>query len=436
MSAGKRLAALVALPADPQALALLRVLRPEFRVERFVPPVGHFLTPTPCRLPACPRGNAAKGLCGVHDRAWRNAGRPEREAWIADPTNAAAALSPNVAPCAVLECRYSAGMSRLCDVHLSEWNGMHSRRQRISAADYVAAAIPINRPAARPCSYPGCEYEVSADGLCDGHRYRWSRAGRPPLDELAAELQARIVPAFSVARLPPLAGLEFQYLLQVRTDQRRSKVSPSAWTRAIITVVNEGVASVRDHDVEHWRRLSPNHTTVPQLFTTLMEALGDLDGPAEEWDRDVWRPDRLGFSIEERRRVSPLDFTVITQPWLREKVKRYARLRLARLELRSVARYVVDFKLLSRFLSEHCPERQHNAAVLDRQLLEPSSAGSAAERWRSKAPTTVSQSLLIAAAARCPPCPYFWKRGVATPGNQRCPPTPESTATSTRGLAA
>src|SRR5260370_792781 len=78
------------------------------------------------------------------------------------------------------------------------------------------------------------------------------------------------------AGLPPLAALEFQYLLQVRTDQRRSKVILSAWTRAIITVVNEGVASVRDRDVEYWRRLSPNHATVPQLFTSLAEALSDL----------------------------------------------------------------------------------------------------------------------------------------------------------------
>lgn len=370
MTASEHLAAVLPLHADPRVATLSRALRPEFRVERFVPPPGHFLAPTPCRIPACPRGNAAKGLCGVHDRAWRKAGSPEREGWIADPANAAAGLSPGVASCTVPECRYSAGMSQLCDLHLSEWNGMHSRGQRISVAAYVTVAVPLARRVADPCSYPGCEYEASADGLCDGHRYRWSRAGRPPLDELAAVLESRTAPGFSTAGLPPLAALEFRYLLQVRTDQRRSKVILSAWTRAIITVVNEGVASVRDRDVEYWRRLSPNHATVPQLFTSLAEALSDLDGPPEEWDRDVWRPGRLGFSIEERHRVSPLDFTVITQLWLREKAKRYARLRLGRLELRSVARNLVDFKLLSRFLAEHCPDRQHDPAVLDRPLLE------------------------------------------------------------------
>ncbi|MFB7211743.1 hypothetical protein [Streptomyces sp. NPDC056255] len=127
-------------------------------------------------------------------------------------------------------------------------------------------------------------------------------------------------------------------MLQLRTDQRRSKAVPSSWVRAVNTVIAEGVSSVRDRPADYRRRLSLNHTTVPQLFTDLLEALGDLEGPAEEWDRDVWRPDRLGYSIEERQRVAPLDFTGVTQPWLRQAIKRYLRLRLARTELRSAAR--------------------------------------------------------------------------------------------------
>jgi integrase len=190
------------------------------------------------------------------------------------------------------------------------------------------------------------------------------------LERLPTELEKRIVPGFSVAGLPPLAALEFQYLLQLRTDERRTKIYPSAWTRAVITLLEEGVSSVRDRPAEYWRNLSPNHTTVPQMFTTLAEALADLDEPAEEWDRDVWRPERLGFSVEERQRVAPLDFTPITQVWLREKVQRYVRLRLARIELRSVAQNLVNFRLFSRFLAEACPDRQHDPAVLDRHLLE------------------------------------------------------------------
>jgi hypothetical protein len=43
---------------------------------------------------------------------------------------------------------------------------------------------------------------------------------------------------------------------------------------------------------------------------------------------------------------------------------------LARLDLSSVARNLVHFKLFSIFLAETSPDRQHDPAVLDRQLLE------------------------------------------------------------------
>ncbi|MCW2916542.1 MAG: transposase [Actinomycetia bacterium] len=46
------------------------------------------------------------------------------------------------------------------------------------------------------------------------------------------------------------------------------------------------------------------------------------------------------------------------------------RLRLACLELRSVARDLVNFRHFSRFLAESCPERHNDPAVLDRQLPE------------------------------------------------------------------
>ncbi|MFE7509998.1 hypothetical protein ACFU8I_02025 [Streptomyces sp. NPDC057540] len=137
--------------------------------------------------------------------------------------------------------------------------------------------------------------------------------------------------------------------------------------------------------------MSLNHTTVPQLFTDLLEALGDLDGPAEEWDRDVWRPERLGFSIEERQRVARLDFTGITQTWLRERTKRYMRLRLVRTELRSVARHVHDVVVFSQFIAETRPGQEDDPAVLDLRCRSRTSAGSAAGRWRRRALATGSR---------------------------------------------
>lgn len=80
MSADGGLAAVGPLPGDLLVTALLRVVRPEFRVECFVPPAGHFLAPTPCVITTRVRRNASRGLCAAHDAAWRKAYRPEREA--------------------------------------------------------------------------------------------------------------------------------------------------------------------------------------------------------------------------------------------------------------------------------------------------------------------------------------------------------------------
>jgi hypothetical protein len=63
MSAEKHESVVLSLPADPRTVTVLRVLRPEFRVPRFVPPPGHFLALPPCQVPICPRENASKSLC-------------------------------------------------------------------------------------------------------------------------------------------------------------------------------------------------------------------------------------------------------------------------------------------------------------------------------------------------------------------------------------
>ncbi|MFE7509999.1 hypothetical protein ACFU8I_02030 [Streptomyces sp. NPDC057540] len=181
--------------------------------------------------------------------AWRKAGRPEREAWIVDPVNRPAGLGLDVASCLVAGCPYSGGLSRLCDLHLSGCNGLHSRGQSIDVRQYAAAAGVLSRPTAGRCGFAGCGYEISRHGPCDGHHYRWTKVGRPLLAESRAELERRAAPSFSVAGLPPPVALEFPYLLQVRTDQRRSKVVPSSWVRAVNTVIAEGVTSVRDQRV-------------------------------------------------------------------------------------------------------------------------------------------------------------------------------------------
>ena len=116
--------------------------------------------------PAPARANASKGLRGVHDTAWHKAGQPEREAWIADPVNGPAGLSPEVGPCMVPGCPYSGGMSRLCDPHIAQWNGLRSRGQHVAAAEFTGMAVPLPRPATAATSVgPGPPAAASSGAL-------------------------------------------------------------------------------------------------------------------------------------------------------------------------------------------------------------------------------------------------------------------------------
>ncbi|MCM3883105.1 site-specific integrase [Frankia sp. R82] len=364
-------AAVLALrePADPRVAAILAVLRPEFQVHRFMPPAGHFLTPKVCVIEGCPGGTHAHGLCPLHCHAWETAGRPDLTVWVADPANVDVGWAGPVRPCPVAGCPHSQGGWGLCDEHRR--HSTPTITAGVTTVDYVAGNPPvIPRPTAEPCGYPGCGFPTSQDGLCDGHRYRWTRLGRPPLAELPAAVEALRYPGYTLRGLPPLARLEFQYLLQVRTDTRRSHIPLGDWNQAVRLVTAAGVISVRDRDLAYWQGQIRRGCVARGLFRMLLDALDDLHNPGREWDRDVWRPDRLGFDLEARRGVPPLHFDRISQPWLRELVKRYFRLRLATVELRSVAGQLSSFHWLSRFLADCRADRQHDPAVLDRPTLE------------------------------------------------------------------
>jgi integrase len=366
----RRLAAVVELPtADPRATAILSVLRPEFRVDRFVPAPGHFLAPKRCAIPECPGGRHANGLCPIHSRAWSLAGRPDRGAWVADPANATVGWIAPVRRCPVDGCPHAQGAFRLCEEHRRRFTPMGVAGA--STDEYLATHPPvITRANAEPCGFPDCRFPILSYGLCDGHQYRWTKLGRPLLAELPAVVERLRYPGFDLTGLPPLLRLEFAYLLQLRTDQRRTHIPVGDWDRAVRLVLAAGVESVRDRHLEFWQRQVNRGCVARGLFRTMLDALHDLHDLGTEWDRDVWRPEHLGFDLEARRGVPPLHFDKITQEWLRELVKRYFRLRLATTELRTVAGQLSSFHWFSRFLAECCPQRQHDPAVIERATLE------------------------------------------------------------------
>lgn len=355
--------------ADPRTAAILAVLRPEFRVDRFVPPPGHFLTPKRCAVPDCPGELHAHGLCPLHRRAWDLAGRPDPVQWAADPANATVGWVAPVRRCPVDGCPHAQGLFRLCEDHRRRFTRMGMAGA--STDEYVATCPPvIVRADAERCGFPDCRFPVLGDGLCDGHQYRWTKLGRPPLAELPAVVERLRYPGFNLAALPPLLRLEFGYLLQLRTDQRRTSILVKEWNLAVRIALAAGVESVRDRSLTFWQQQVKRKGVARGLFRTMHDALHDLHDLGMEWDRDVWRPEHLGFDLEARRGVPPLHFDKIRQEWLRELVKRYFRLRLATTELRTVAGQLSAFHWFSRFLAECHPQRQDDPAVIERTTLE------------------------------------------------------------------
>ncbi|MEU5547876.1 tyrosine-type recombinase/integrase [Streptomyces sioyaensis] len=363
----------LALPSrDPRADRLRMLIRHEFLVEVFFPPPGHFLGQGRCLVGPCGHEGIAKGMCNMHRKRWRGAGSPADEAaWAADPTNSEIGWQDQVALCRVPGCPRPGGHANLCAPHAAAFMGFVYRGEPLGIDEFVMTAEPAQTRSAAPCTFPGCQFAVSDNGLCDGHRHRWQRVGRPSLTELPHILMERQQMGFPVRGLPPLARLEFQYLLQVRTDARRTRTLCGAWKRTVKLVAGAGVDSVRDREYDDWcRGLSKNSHAERGLMRDLLQALEELDGPKDEFERDVWRPSRLGYSYQEYRQAERIDFTAITQTWLREKAKLHTRQRMNNNSLRTLVGQLRSFRAFSRFLRECVPDRQDDPQVLDRPLLE------------------------------------------------------------------
>ena len=102
-------------PADRPGLLgkLMATVRPEFRVDIYVPERGALVFESaPCLVPGCVRQPRTRGLCQGHYYQWRGEGRPDIEAF-------AAAASPEglgrreLSACLVPGCRYG-GVRRAC----------------------------------------------------------------------------------------------------------------------------------------------------------------------------------------------------------------------------------------------------------------------------------------------------------------------------------
>ena len=114
---------------------LMAAVRPEFRVELFVPDPGDpILGLKTCLVDGCDRSTYAShsehGMCSRHAERWRASGRPDLAMFAAD-----------------------------------------------------AGPTLTGRSEPGRCTAPGCGFGVNAFGLCMRHYQHWKRAGRPDRSE-------------------------------------------------------------------------------------------------------------------------------------------------------------------------------------------------------------------------------------------------------------
>lgn len=219
-----------------------------------------------CKVPGCPRPtHVVPGICSTHRSAWLKWPGLTAEEWI---TAARPSPLPSFGACRVVSCvRQAADRNRLCVPHRTRW-GLHRRR------------------------HPEADLQ------------RWAEVADPiNIDHLVI-----------MRGLPERVQLEILVALQRRTDEQ---------IRTFVTVVRALVALARRHQIVTLDdllevRIDRSRHDVSSLLRGMTTAVRrTLTSPEEEQRRDLW--DLAVFGL-----VGNLDFTQLSQPWMRAAAKHWA----------------------------------------------------------------------------------------------------------------
>jgi integrase len=186
---------------------------------------------------------------------------------------------------------------------------------------------------------------VGSDGLCGEHLRHWRHAGRPAGPDFEAWRDER-GEALPSSRFVDLSGLsdvvQAELLVGISvaiSGHRRARVSD---LRRIAALLDEtGAGSIMELDLGRLR------TDAVRLFVSWAQdhlRLSFID-PEVEWQSDRW-----DMRIFGKPQAYIVDFTAISQPWLRELAKQWSRERAPLVHASSTRRAVVSIGELSRSL--------------------------------------------------------------------------------------
>ena len=276
-------------------------------------------------------------MCHSHYRHWGQAGRPDpgQFAAVAKAINTVPFHEPGaLPPCRVPGCGFGVKQHRLCPRHDGAW-----RRAGEPGLDGWLAASA--RPAAASpgqvlCLVGPCQlWAEPTSPLCYRHLRRWWQRGRPDLaefDRVCSEPAAARLRA-DLTVLPRQLRLEVQYALQCRSDDRTVRTRPAMIRIAVQRLADSGAGSLLDLSEQDWRSACPETLSSHSVLAALIiyarrkaAALAEGEGWDNEYPRDTWQLRRLGIAGFPH---TTLRFGKISQPWLRELAKRWTRWRFS-----------------------------------------------------------------------------------------------------------
>ena len=251
---------------------------------------------------------------------------------------------------------------RFCHVHYTQW-----RDAGVSPEEFAASPAARPLPSFGECLVVSCSRAAcGSGGLCAPHRVRWQAAVKqdPAADFLRWLRVAEPVNADHFVIFKGLAEqvqLELLLGLQLRTD---------AGVRTLVTALRPVVAVLRRTEAASLDALDDSlikqtrHDASVLGRHLVIAVRRAATTPDEERRKDVWDLAVLGLS---RR----LDFTAISQAWLRETAKRWAGEELPQHRGRQAAKVPRDVVgvvgRLSACLRETRPDHGEDPAALSRR---------------------------------------------------------------------
>lgn len=222
----------------------------------------------------------------------------------------------------------------LCHEHYMQWLAARQQRTDLEWGDWLATAPVPRIKAAEPCVVTGCVLERFRRGqLCYYHYYKHRRDDpqRSVTDWATTQTPFLHEQHFSLAPLQPMLRLEVLYGLQ-RRDARGCTITPALVRRLVKSIAPLPSLTTVTGERRAWAA-SLTYSKHPRnlLIGLLREVqtghnhmLGVQPTDKEVWDSSLIKlsPE---FSTGAYRYGYTLDFTTISQSWLRTVVLAWAR---------------------------------------------------------------------------------------------------------------